>query len=218
MLFRRMKVGFGVLACVLALGVGLSFAQGSTDREALIDKELTETAGLDMDAIRRIPSDEKLSNVKDMLQAITGRRQSVQDKYDELKTDPESSAQRIDCVNKKLLVLKSLTLGAEGSATKMNTALNPPAGESKDEQAAANYYSLVVIADTRSKQEAQNANLCTGGESLSTVNDGSGVTVETDDSIPDDFAPVAEGGRLSVEDLFQGVVDLASVPNLTPLS
>ncbi len=140
-----------------------------------------------------------------------------QDKYDELKNDPDASAQRIDCVNKKLLVLKGLTLGAEGSATKMNTALNPPAGESKDEQAAANYYSLMVIADTRSKQEAQNANLCTGGESMSAVSEGSNSSVEVE-GVPDGFVPVAEGGRLSIEDLFEGVVQFENFPNLTPLS
>jgi hypothetical protein len=212
-----MKVGMGALACVLALGLGLSFAQGTADREALIDKELSETAGLDMESIRKIPADKKLSNVKEMLASITSRRQAVQDKYDKLKQDPESSAQRIDCVNKKLLVIKSLTLGAENSATKMNTALNPPAGESRDEQAAANYYSLVVIADTRSKQEAQNANLCTGGESLSSVNEGANSTYQAE-GIPEGFTPVAEGGRLSIEDLFEGVVQFENFPNLTPLS
>ncbi len=216
-MFRGMKIGLGVLVCVFALGLGFAFAQDGGDREALIDKELSETAGLDMEAIRQIPSDEKLSNVKTMLDAITRRRQAVQDKYDELKNDPDASAQRIDCVNKKLLVLKGLTLGAEGSATKMNTALNPPAGESKDEQAAANYYSLMVIADTRSKQEAQNANLCTGGESMSAVSEGSNSSVEVE-GVPDGFVPVAEGGRLSIEDLFEGVVQFENFPNLTPLS
>ena len=136
-MFKRMKVGVGVLGCVLALGIGLSFAQGADDREAMIDKELSETSGLNMEKIRQIPSSEKLSGVKGMLDGIRSRRKGVQDKYDELKQGADASAQRIDCVNKKLLVLKSLTLGAEGSATKMSTALKPPAGETVDERVSA---------------------------------------------------------------------------------
>ena len=44
-----------------------------------------------------------------------------------------------------------------------------------------------------------------------------GPTVEVE-GIPEGFTPVAEGGRLTIEDLFEGVVDPANFPNLTPLS